>query len=106
MTPAPPIASIQTALTSALPTVTPLSFSEASHCAELPLPKAAQTRDGLADAQLIDAGCQCSIADWNSLFTIRDDEWSAVRSLGDICPALPIWPSGDENCPASESDDD
>jgi hypothetical protein len=97
MTPAPPTASIQTAHTSALPTVTPLSFSS----------KAAQTRDGLADAQLIDAGCQCSIADWNSLYFIRDDEWSVVRSLGDICPALPIWPSGDDNyCPASESDDD
>ena len=41
----------QSVLTSALPTVTPPSFSEASHCVELPLSKALQTRDGLADAQ-------------------------------------------------------
>jgi hypothetical protein len=94
---------------SALPTVTPPSLSENSPHGDKSLSKALQTRDGLAAAQsttLVDAGCQCSTADWNSLYIVRDDDWSVDRGLGAICPPLPIWPTDVENLHTSDSDDD
>jgi len=60
---APPItalfdANLMSAHCSALPTVTPPSFTENSPHGDKSLPKALQTRDGLAAAQLVDLHAQ------------------------------------------------